>query len=107
MAKRLMAVCAAVGLSIAAADAQNATGLVVAACGTPQAAFVAGRPGPFTVDTKGQLCLDSTGSPAGGTPTGYGNRTGLVVTTCGSPPTAFKAGNPGPFTVNTSGGMCE
>lgn len=52
--------------SFGVAQAQNTTGLVVSVCGTPPNPFVAGRPGPFTVDTTGTLCSSSGG---GGTVT--------------------------------------
>jgi len=45
----------------------NTTGLVVATCGTPPSAFVEGRPGPFTVDVNGYLCVPSTLAPGGAT----------------------------------------
>lgn len=42
----------------------NTTGTVVSTCGTLAVAYIAGRPGPITVDTTGKLC--DTGAAAGG-----------------------------------------
>lgn len=42
----------------------NTTGTVVSTCGTLAVAYIAGRPGPITVDTTGKLC--DTGSGGGG-----------------------------------------
>lgn len=42
----------------------NTTGTVVSTCGTLAVAYIAGRPGPITVDTTGKLC--DTGSSGGG-----------------------------------------
>lgn len=52
------------------ANAQNTTGLVVSVCGSPVSPFVAGRPGPFTVDTTGKLC---DGFSGGGGPVTIAN----------------------------------
>lgn len=61
--KGLMAI-AALAAPASPVHAQgNTTGLVVAVCGTVPVAFVAGRPGPFTVDVNGKLCT-SGGSGA-------------------------------------------
>jgi hypothetical protein len=38
----------------------NTTGLVIANCGTVSPAFAAGRPGPFTLNTSGQVCFTGT-----------------------------------------------
>lgn len=43
--------------------AQNSTGLVVATCGSPT--FNVGNPGPFTVDSHGNLCGSSSGGGGG------------------------------------------
>ncbi len=50
------------GVAAAQAPTFNSTGAVVSACGatSPFAAFVAGRAGPFTVDTNGNLCISGT-----------------------------------------------
>ena len=65
------------GLALLAspAQAQNTTGLVVAACGTVTNAFKAGNPGPFTVDVTGKLCMGETAT--GLVPT---NRSALITT---------------------------
>lgn len=63
--------------------AQNTTGLVVGTCGSVSPAFTAGRPGPFTVGTDGQLCVTGTfsASIAGFAPATTG--TPISVTTGG------------------------
>lgn len=64
---RLMLLLAAVWLALAnPAAAQNATGLVVTTCGTLPTPFVAGRPGPFTVEAAtGKMCGDASGGGGG------------------------------------------
>lgn len=66
MRKTLAALtCLAALLASAPAHAQNTTGLVVSVCGTVTTAFVAGRPGPFTIDVNGVLCSSSSGGGGG------------------------------------------
>lgn len=71
-------------LASAPAPAQNTTGLTVATCGSPPTAFTATRPGPFTVDTGGQLCI--TGSISA-------SLSGFAPATQGTPVAATTGGN--------------
>jgi len=92
-------------VSLAApAAAQNATALVVSACGALPAPFIAGRPAPFTVDTNGQLCQGAAGSTAPLTVNGIATLTGLAVSTCGS--VSYPAGRVGPITIDANGNAC-
>jgi hypothetical protein len=97
----------AVGLCLGhlPAYAQNITGLVVSSCGVVPSQFRAGNPGPFTVDTSGQLCNGTGGSVSASSVNGVATGTGLVVSACGNQ--TFKAGNPGPFTVDSHGNICN
>lgn len=52
-------------LAVPAQAQGNTTGLVVTTCGSPPSAFVAGRPGPFTLDTTGTLCSQAGGGGGG------------------------------------------
>lgn len=64
MLQRLWAVCgflcallAPVAPAVAQGGFGNTTGWVQANCGSPTIAFVAGNPGPFVIDTNGNLCI--------------------------------------------------
>lgn len=62
----------------------NTTGYVITTCGSPPAAFVAGNPGPFTVNTAGQMCGDvSVSASITGFPTVQTTGTPISVTTGG------------------------
>lgn len=64
--KRILLALAGLFLFVGVAQAQNTTGLVVTTCGSPTSAFVATRPGPFTVDVNGLLCDGASAATAGG-----------------------------------------
>ena len=61
---RILAASVLLTFGVLPAAAQNTTGLVVATCGTVPHAFIAGNPGPFTVDTTGKLCTSGGGAAA-------------------------------------------
>lgn len=47
-------------LGLSPAWGQNTTGLVVSTCGTLATSYLAGRAGPPTIDTNGNLCIGGT-----------------------------------------------
>lgn len=78
--------------ALAPASAQNTTGLVLTTCGSPVVAFRANNPGPFTVNTSGQLCITGSISASLG---GYNPETFLTpftATTGGVSSSSFTAG---------------
>jgi hypothetical protein len=95
MRKFLIAAALLAGSLVAAvlpAHAQNTTGLVLTTCGSPVVAFRANNPGPFTVNTAGQLCVTGSISASLG---GYNPETFLTpftATTAGVSSSAFTAG---------------
>lgn len=88
MRRLIVAALAAIFASLCSvgAQAQNTTGLVVAACGTVVNAFNPARPGPFTVDVNGNLCIGGTITATAnlaGFPTVQSTGTPIAVTTGG------------------------
>ncbi len=84
----------------ARAQVGNTTGLVVSTCASPT--FNTGNPGPFTVDTHGNLCISGSGGGGGAVTQGtspwivgvtqWGTAVLGAATTWGTPPTGNVAG---------------
>lgn len=87
------------------AAAQNASGLVVSACGALPNQFVASRPAPFTINVNGILCIGASGSVDTTVFRGMPTVTGWSVSSCGNQ--TFKSGSHGPFTVDLNGNLCD